>query len=282
MTVARAGMQRVLAGSLNPVLTVTLADQYGDAADAAGAVTCSLSRADGSSIATGRATTNPAGVGTYAVALTTAEAATLDVIRAVWLDGATTRATTFHRVVGGYLFTSAELTALGGLAAFTADELRSARDQVTDLFELHTGTAWCPTYDLEQFIGNGTHWHTSAHRPLRSVRSCTIDGDTEPLTDFELELAAGIVYAGTTLYGVCTLGLEHGYDAPPADVKDAALMAAKDRLLRRRSALSDRARSVTDDMGTRTFAYAGAGHPTGIDEVDAVLAAHDHRVPGIG
>jgi len=276
------GMERVLAGSVNPVLSVTLADQYGDAADAAGAVTCSLSRADGSSIATGRATANPAGTGTYTVALTTAEALTLDVIRAVWLDGATARATTYHRVVGGFMFTTAELTALGGLNGYSTVELRTARDQITDLFELHTGAAWCPTYDLEEFTGNGTPYHTGDYRPLRSVRSCTIDGDAEPLTDFELDRASGIVYAGTAFYGVCTLGLDHGFDAPTADLRDAALLAAKDRLLRRRSALSDRARSVTDDMGTRTFAYAGAGHPTGIDEVDAVLAAHDYRVPGIG
>jgi hypothetical protein len=281
MTYARAGMERVLAGSVNPVLSVTFADQYGDAADAAGVVTCTLTRADGSSIATARATTNPAGTGTYAVALTTAEALTLDVIRAVWLDGASVRATTYHRVVGGYLFTTAELVAMGGLSGYTTAELRATRDQITDLFELHTGVSWCPAYDLHSFIGNNSYRQVT-FRPLRAVRSCTIDDATEPVADFEVDADAGIVDAETPFYDACSLGVEHGFDAPPADLRDAALLAAKDRLLRRRSALSDRARSVTDDMGTRVFAFAGKGHPTGIDEVDAVLAAYDYRTPGIG
>jgi len=64
-----------------------------------------------------------------------------------------------------------------------------------------------------------------------------------------------------------------GYSAtPPADVKDAALQGARDRVLRTSgTGLSDRTTSVTDDQGTRVLAAPGTNHPTGLPEVDAVI-----------
>lgn len=283
-TYPRTGMQRVLAGSVDPVLRVTLLDHDGDPAAAVGTLVCTITRADGTVVATNRATAASDQTGTYTVALTAAEALTLDVLTATWSITGITRATSYHRVVGGFLFTLVDLLDLGGLTGFTQMQLRTARDQVTDLFERVTGVCWAPTYDLEAFTGRSMPNHVSRYRPLRSLRSASIDDTTRALTDLELRGDAGVVglLSGSSFYGQCVLGLEHGYDAAPADLADAAMVAAKDRLLRRRSAISDRARSITDDMGTRTFAYAGRDHPTGIDEVDAVLADHDHRTYWIG
>lgn len=270
VTYPARGLQRILAGSVNPDLRVTLAGQDGDAVDAVGTLTCSIARADGTVIATDRATTDAAGVGAYTCALTTAEALTLDVLVATWRISGVTRATTYHRVVGGFLFTAAELQQRPGLQTFDIAALRVERDRITDLIEWYCG-AQSPRYDLEVFEGHGGDHRGLAHRPVLSVRSVTVGDSTVDVTDLDVSHAAGIV-RGVTFCGQCTVGYEHGtYTADPV-LKDVALIAAADRLLRDKGTLGPRARSATNDLGvTQQFSYAGDGHPTGLDEVDAAI-----------
>ena len=97
-------LQRVAA-----TIRVDMVDQDGAAAAAAGAVTVTVVRADGTVVATDRAATLQTGsTGTYEAALTAAETATLDQLTCTWKDGATTRAVTVVDVVGRYMFTIAE------------------------------------------------------------------------------------------------------------------------------------------------------------------------------
>jgi hypothetical protein len=258
-----------------------LRNQDGDPADAAGAVTCNIARADGTVLATGRAATNPAGAGTVEVALTTSEAAQLDVIRVVWLDGGVERASSWHRLVGGFLFGLSELQAKLGMANVAVPQLRAERDRITDLIERETGVCWSPQYDLEECAGYGRSRHVTRWRPLRSVRSLTIDGVAISAADLDIDEAAGVFEADQALSGWMTVGYEHGFDQPTDSLRDAALIAAADRLQREFSALSSRVRRSTNDMGmTVEYSFAGRDHPTGIDEVDAVIVAHDMRSPG--
>lgn len=266
------GLQRILAGSVNPVLRVTLFDQDGDAADAVGTLTCSIARADGTVVATDRATTDVAGTGLYSCALTTAEGLTLDVLTATWRISGVTRATSYHRVVGGFMFTVAELAQRAGLDQFDAATLRVERDRVADLIEWYCG-AQCPRYDVEEFEGHGSTRHATWHRPVRSVRALTMSDNVQTVSDLDVNVAAGII-SGTTFSGWCVLGVEHGLSAPDPVLKDAAITAAADRVLREYSTLGARTRSMTNDLGvTQQFSYAGEGHPTGLDEVDAVIMA---------
>lgn len=279
----RSGMQRILAGSTNPVLRGVLRGQDGDPVDMAGAVTCTITRADGTVVVSGRAASNPAGVGTYEVALTTAEAAVLDVLQVAWIESGVTRATTWHRIVGGFMFGVAELAAKLGMSDFTAVELRAERDRITDLIERETGVAWCPQYDLEEGRGYGRTSHASRWRPLRAVRALSIDGVALATADLDVDWDAGVIHAPTSLDGWQVLGVEHGFEQPTETLRDAALIAAADRLQREWSALSSRVRRSTNDMGmTVEYSFAGRDHPTGIDEVDAVIMAHDMRSPGFG
>lgn len=275
------GLQRILAGSINPDLRVMIRDQDGEAIDAAGTLTCSIARADGTVVATDRATSDANGTGAYTCALTTAEALTLDVLTATWRISGVTRATTHHRIVGGFMFSIAEGAQRAGMDQFDQAAMRIERDRITDLFELHTGVAWCPTYDYIEREAPG-RCKIITPRPLRALRSLSLDGVAQTTTTMELDHAAGIIDAEYTLCGWMALGVEHGFDQPPADLKDAAITAFADRLLREYSTLGARTRSMTNDLGvTQQFSYAGKDHPTGIDEVDAVLMANDHRDPAV-
>ncbi len=270
-TYPRKGMQRILAGSVNPWLRVKLRDQDGTAVAPAGTLTCTITRADGTTVATDRATSDGTGHQRLC-ALTTEEAQTLDVLKAVWEDDGIVRATTYHRVVGGFLYALDELAQRAGIAeGFDQTELLTERDRITDVIEGVIGVSFCPTYDLEERRAPG-RCEIVTRRPLRAIRSMTLDGATVPTASMYLDAAQGVIDARFTVCGWMTLGVEHGEDAAPQDLVDAALMASADSLLRRWNGMGPRVRSATNDLGiTQQFSYAGDRHPTGIDEADAVI-----------
>jgi hypothetical protein len=281
-TYPRTGLQRILAGAPTPDLRVTLYDQDGDAANAVGTLVCTITRADGTVVVTNRATAGGS-TGRYTCQLTTAEALTLDVLTAVWSIAGVVRATSHHRIVGAYPFTVAQLADRAGMAEdFDQAQLRGERDRITDLVEEYCGPV-VPRYDLEQWYSRGTSTHVLEHRPVRVLRSCTVDGDPEPVADLLVDYPSGVVTGDVLFYDECTIGYEAGLDAPPHDLREAMLDAAADRLKREWGTVGPRVRSVSDGMGvTQQFAYAGKNHPTGLDEVDAVIMRYAKPNLGIG
>jgi hypothetical protein len=281
-TYPRTGLQRILAGAPDPLLRATILDQDGDPVTTdVGTVTCTISRADGTVVATGRSATDSTSAVTCA--LTTAEAQTLDVLTAVWSVSGVVRHTSYHRVVGGFMFSTNDLATRPGVqSGHDLATLRTERDRITDLIESFCG-AQSPVYDLEQWQGRGSTVHALHYRPVRAVRSVTVDGAAKDVADLEVDYAAGVVRGDVWFYDSCTLGYEHGLDNPAQDLRDAALTAAADALLRRANSAGPRVRSLTTDTGvTQQFSFAGAGHPTGIDEVDAVIMRHARPRGGIG
>ena len=149
------GTQRVLRGAAATLTYVNL-DADGVAADAAGAVTVGVTRADGTVlVAAGTATTKPGSTtGIYTVGLTPTQTAQLDLLTATWTVGVLTAAarTTEHLVVGGYMF--------------SIDELRSARTGMDDV------ATW-PTADM--IAARAATGHGSIRprpRSRRGGRSC--------------------------------------------------------------------------------------------------------------
>ena len=271
-THSRTNMQRILAGSIDPLLRVELKDQDGAAVDAVGTLTCSIARADGTVIATDRATSDATGPGAYTCALSTAEALTLDVLTATWRISGVTRAISYHRTVGGFMFTVAELAQRARMNEYDALTLRTERDRITDLIEGYCG-AQNPRYDIDAWYADRTAWSRVVNRtPLRSVRSVISDGTTLATADYDVDTLSASIRTTAPLLEACSIGYEHGLDEPWADLKDAAMTAAADRVNRERSTISPRTRSMTNDLGvTQQFSYAGKDHPTGLDEVDAVI-----------
>ncbi len=281
-TYPRSGLQRILAGAPDPELRATIYDQDGDPVDSAlGTVTCRITRADGTVIATGRSGTATGAA--VVCSLTTAEALTLDVVTAVWSIGGVVRATSHHRIVGAFPFSVGQLTQRAGLAEdFDRAQLRAERDRITDLVEEYVGPI-VPRYDLEQWQARHSWMHVLEHRPVRAIRSCTVDGDAEPIADLEVDFASGVVTGDVMFHDSCTIGYESGLDAPAHDLREAMLDAAADRLKREWGTLGPRVRSVSDGMGvTQQFGYAGKNHPTGLDEVDAIIMRYAKPRLGIG
>lgn len=283
-TLTIGGAQRILAGVPGAVCRVALSDQDGNLANAAGTLTADIARADGTILATGRATTT-AGTGRYEVALTAAEVASLDVLTVTWLDGGTARATTWHRLVGGFLFSVAELRAMNGLgdaSRFPDAALSDARDRITDLIEDYTGAAWCPRFDRVEEQVLGAPVMALPCVPVRSVRSVAFDGVAQTVADLRVDPLAGVL-SWAWFAGLVAVGVEHGYAAPPAQLKRAALIGAQQELLQAYSGVSYRALGVTNDIGNISYARAGRENVTGIPEVDAVLNSPGimHRVPGL-
>jgi hypothetical protein len=278
VTVTVGGVQRIQANTVTPVLRASLVSQDGEPVAAVGAVTCTITRADGTVVATGRATAAGVGLGAFTCALTTGEVTSLDVLTAVWSDGPTVRATTRHRIVGRHMFSIVAVKELGGLTQFSDTDLMDARDQIADLIEKHTKVCWVPTFDVETLTAKQSTY-VVRRRAIRSVRFLTVNGATVSPANLEFE-TEGIIRNGYP--GRVVIGFEHGHDTPTDLLEDAAVRATKHRLLAGRSALGDRVRSISDEQGTRTFGFAGRNHPTGIDDIDAVIIAHAHGGQGIG
>jgi hypothetical protein len=286
-TIPRSNVQRILIGSVAPVARGMLRDQDGELVAPSGTVTASVYSLNGTLSGTaGRATTALTDTGKYTMAFTTAEASTLNVWRVDWLVDGVKRAETFHRIVGGFMISRAELEEQSGIGGnFTTEALDEAREWITNLIEHQTGAAWCPRYDVDQFTGRCWATHATEFRPVRAVRSVTVDdGTVIDLADVITNYDAGTVTLdATSFYGVCEIGYEHGYDSPPESLRRAALVAAADVLNRAQSGLSERTRSVSNDLGyTQQFSFPGLNHPTGIDFVDAAIMDNDQRLPSLG
>jgi len=296
-TTPRANTQRILQGSATPVARGVLRDQDGEPGVASGTITADIVDLDGVVSGTaGRAATHDTDIDMYTVALTTAEAASLAVWRVDWKEDAVLRTSTWHRIVGGFLFSRGELRDMKGIPANLPDvQVDLAREWITTLIEHQTGAAWSPRHDVDVWVARDTasyrassgrygvsgDRHVTEFRPVRTVQSITIDGTAAALGDVTTDLDAGVIY-GLHYYRACSVAYDHGYDTPTEPLRRAGLIAAQDLLLRGGSGLSERTRTQTNDLGiTQTFSFPGLNHPTGIDFVDAAILDADQRLPGI-
>lgn len=284
-TLSIGNAQRILIGASSAVARLTALDQDGEPADLSGSVAVAVTRASGASVQTGTAT-DATGTGVYTFTLSDAAVGTLDVLKITWSTSSIVRATTYVRVVGGYLFSLAELAQQPGASKLDRQVMLGLRDTVTDLFERFTRHSFVPAYDVEvrELRGRTSLGSVALSRsPIRSVRSITDDeSNAISVTDLDVLEEAGIVRCIPTTGEVVWIGYEHGDSAPSAEAKRHALTTAVDMATRDWSVLSSRTRSQTNDLGvTQQFSYAGKDHPTGIDEVDAFLV-HVRGPQGIG
>ena len=78
-----------------------------------------------------------------------------------------------------------------------------------------------------------------------------------------------------------SIAYEYGLDSPPDDIREAALIAIRSKLLADRHGLPSRELSISNADGIVSIAQPGTDRPTGIPEVDEVLNAYRdrYRVP---
>jgi hypothetical protein len=277
-----------------------LRDAAGTLVDATGPVTAAVTDSAGAAMAGSPfIATKPTGTtGTYDVAVPAAAAAVLDTYDVRWsatLAGQAVAPRSRFEVVGGFLFTVAELRAADPVLADTAKypqaALEAAREAAEERLEELCGVAFRPRGARETRSGDGTaRLLLGEVEPTRLV-SVSIDRGAGPVAltaeevaDVRLEpwgeavrLTKGVWDRGVRNVAVL---YERGVALAPEPVRRAALTLAKAALIR--SPVPDRATAESTEAGTIRYSIAGRDGPTGYPEVDAVVEQFGRTVPAVG
>lgn len=249
------------------------------ATEADGAVTVDIFRGDGSAFATDASTTDvDPDVGLYRYTL--AAQANLERFRFVWegsFSSIVNRVTTHVEIVGGYIVSLADIKAEVGMSAKTDPQLAEARTWFEDLAESWCGVAFVPRYGRDVLDGDGSSRVRLSHRLPRTILSAKIDGTAQTTTGWGL-YDDGRVVADNVHFPVGRRNIEviyeHGYDAPEAEVREAALVAIRSKLASGTGSNSGLPSGVTQlitDAGTMIFGRKPTG-PFAIQEVNDALA----------
>ena len=188
-------------------------------------------------------------------------------------------------------FELAELRArdgMGDVTKYSDADLTRARAWIEALIERECGTSFIGRARVDQIDGTSSRDLVLPGFVL-SVTSVSVDGVafTAP------QLADLVTYPegrirrktlGIFAHGDrnVTVSWSAGYTAVcPDDLKDAAILAARDKLLREKGPVSMRTLSYTSDLGESTrFATASSTYdrPTGVPDVDVVIVGWRNRV----
>jgi len=245
--------------------------------DAAGTVTATVLRLDGTSVASGNATHGAAGSGLYSWDVTRA---VLDSLTLDWsgsVGGSTVTVRDYVEVCGGFLFDLGEVRSEQGISSTTwpAAKLAAKRTQVEQECERICRRAFVPRFEREVLSGNDSPRLGLKRSEIRAIRAVTISGD--------VWTAPEIATLGFSDSGVLSmpdgaawpLGLrnivveyEHGWDAPPEDIVDAAKLRLQSLLPRAKSGVPSRTTSYTTDTGNTYRLSLPTKDTTGIPDVD--------------
>ncbi len=292
--------QRVLQGA-PATLKVTLNDQDGTPVAASGVLTVGVTQADGTVVlAAGTATTTASGTGNYTVALTAAQTVSLNLLTATWTDAGNSRVvTTKHEIVGGFYFSLAEARASS--ASLINDTVKypdalvlTTRQEVEEEAERICDVAFVPRYNRVTLDGIATPEIILPNNKIRTVRSIRIypvpGGST--FTAVSASTLAGLRIDDDGMIhrtdfgffdegrGNIVIEYEHGYDAPPADVRRAGFTRLRSRLNFDISGVNERATTFTAENGQSYKLSTADAYRTGIPEVDAAYERYSYRDRG--
>lgn len=200
-------------------------------------------------------------------------------------------------VCGGYLFEISEMRAFDpafvDVSKYTDAKMRAARTAAEQRLERACRVAFVPRARRLVLAGDGTGSVSLPDNAVRRVISLTVDdvaftaGELADLNVREwgrVTRGDGFTFAGGLLGlpgGGSRVGIfyEHGEDYPDAPVVQAAMLLAREYLVR--NALSSRATVEATDVGFFRVSVAGPDRPTGLPEVDAVIADFGRRRPRV-
>lgn len=259
-------------------------DQDGEPADP-GTVTVAVSRADGSVVRAAGTATTGTGSTPRAVALTVAETATLDDLLLTWSVAGTVVATTHAEIVGGVYASVAEIRAIEDSIADLADDttatIKRARSEVESTIEQVCRQAFVPRFSVLEVPSDRMLRipNLRAVRWMKTVQAVAGIALYNPFDPF------GSIYGPWGTAGERVLvGVEHGLDRPPPDLKRAAIKAIRRQATLNKSGIDARAMSYTGPSGeTQRFPTPGLGPwITGIPDVDEVFQRYTMTdVPGV-
>ena len=308
MIYATATPSRIVTGQ-DKTITYTIY-QDGSATDI-GTVTIGIVDANGDTVvAAGTAVTDNAD-GTYEHAITSPSEPNVYYVTLTESGG--DAVTVPVEVSGALLFAehharafAAKANGTGPLASateYTDAMIADERNAISDLLEDWTNRSWVPRYCRKTFVGSGERslWLsdgnpiTSAgehlHRPgsnndVRTIISCTINGTAVTASNIQFDPTTGHLWRtdGVFTAGTSTnrynIVLEYTYGTHPEtdSARRIGLLLAVDRLVP--SAISDRATSFTDELGTLRFETPGRfGNVSTLPEVNHWVKTHSLKTP---
>lgn len=218
--------------------------------------------------------------------------AALDTYTCTWTGVVATLAKEWRSTIeicGGYLFEISELrafdSAFDSVTKFTDAKLRAARTAAEQRFEQACRVAFVPRARRVTIAGDGSDHVYLPDNAVRRIVSLTVDDVAFTVA----ELAAldvrewgrvrrmdGLTFADGAVVEVF---YEHGLDYPDGPVAQAVMLLTREYAVR--SGLSSRATVEATDVGFFRVSVAGPDRPTGIPEVDAVIADFGRRRPRI-
>lgn len=227
---------------------------------------------------------------------------TLDQVTITWsatLDGATITDTDVVEVAGGHYFTPAAARAadpdLQNTVKYPTATLTARRLEVEQECEAITGRAWVPRFALVTLDGTDDPELILPDPHVRAIRSVTVTGAGGTSTVWTPDQVAGLVVrpadrvvvrpAGAVWpagRGNLVIGYDHGVDAPPPDLRRAAMVRLKSWLMLQKSGIPLRAESWTDRNGTTYRLTLPDAYSTGIPDVDAVYDRYSLRPSSTG
>jgi hypothetical protein len=216
-------------------------------------------------------------------------------------------------VAGGFLFNeksarswgskATATAALSSVSEYTDKMIREARDRVTDQLEAWTDRSWVVRYCRAEFPGNGSRRlllsdgdarlsnGDAISRPGKnndtiSILSASIGGTAVTAGNIKADPMAGALYRTDGVWNSATstkprnivVEYTYGLSYPVDQVDRIGLLLLIDQLVP--SAISDRAVSFTDELGTVRFETPGRnGNVSTIPEVNAWVKAHSTSIP---
>jgi hypothetical protein len=139
-----------------------------------GTVTVGITRADGTVLVASGTGTTGAGTAARTFSVTTTHTALLDRLLVTWTSSAKGTLTSHLEVVGGFVFSLAELIAVKPPnQTWTTAQLVAMRTTVEQAIEDEYGTALVPRYRRDTLSGDGTTL-LRLRDPVRTVRAATV------------------------------------------------------------------------------------------------------------
>lgn len=277
-------MDRILRAA-GATIEATYYSAGGDPTDPALPVTADVVDSAGVAIAGSPFATTTGGEGTRRFNLPV-ELDVLDVYDVTWTDDDGGKRFTQFEMVGGFLFTIAELQAydadLADEVAYSPALIREIRDNVTERFEQVAHRSFVARGRRMKLDGSD---EATLILPLFDpyvLVSAKVGGvalTAEELADVKVKSHGVLQWdGGTWTPGVENVEVlvEYGFRSAPSPIQRAAMRLARHVIKANSGQADERASAVITELGGFRLTLAGRDGPTGLPEVDAVLAQFGH------
>jgi hypothetical protein len=248
-----------------------------------GTVTVGITAADGTEVVAAGTGTTGAGTNPRIYNLTTTHTALLDSLTVTWTSSAKGTLVSYLEVVGGFVFSLAELTAVKPqYATWTTAQMSDMRTTVETAFEEEYGTALVPRYKRQTITTSVAPDLLQLNPVVRAIRDATVDGTalTAPQLAELTWSPGGSVYGypWTGAYSNIVVGYEYGLPHPPPRIKQGLLRLAKQWLTN--GPIDDRAAVYNiAEGGTYSMVVPGRNGSTfGMPELDAIINQSPYRI----